>query len=191
MKSGTIALDDVDVLKDRVGGAEIPHCLGDALAGRQDVEALVALGPEEVPAALQVADQAVRLVLRGDRDAADAGIERVREREIDDARLAAEIDRGLGAPVGQLHQPAAAAAGQHIGHGVARIAAPRSPSSFAVFVLSMAYSVVTAPLLAAGGLKTRNSVASGGNVNVAEAGKPCDGRASAVTPPRLPMSEPP
>ena len=58
----------------------------------------------------------MRLVLGGDRDAADAGIERVGEREIDDARLAAEIDRRLGAPVGQLHQPAAAPAGEHIGH---------------------------------------------------------------------------
>ena len=92
---------------------------GDALAGRQDVEALVALRPQEVPAALQMADQAVGLVLRRDADAADAGIERVRQGEVDDARLAAEIDRGLGAPVGQLHQAAAAAAGQHIGHGVA------------------------------------------------------------------------
>ena len=117
---GAVALDDVDVLVDGVGGAVVPLRLRHALAGRQDVEALVALGPEEVPAALQVADQAVRLVLRGDGDAADAGIERVRQREVDDARLAAEIDRGLGAPVGQFHQAAAAAAGQHVGHGVAR-----------------------------------------------------------------------
>ena len=96
------------------------HCVfGHALAGRQDVEAFVAFGPQEVPAALQVADQRMRLVLRGDADAADAGIERIRQREIDDPRLAAEIDRRLGAPVGQFLQAAAAPAGQHIGHGVA------------------------------------------------------------------------
>ena len=116
-----VALDDVDVLIDRVGGAEIPQRLGDALRRRQDVEALVALGPEEVPAALQVADQAVRLVLRRHGDAADAGIERVRQREVDDARLAAEIDGGLGAAVGQLQQAAAAAAGEHVGHRVTRV----------------------------------------------------------------------
>ncbi len=104
MYSRTVVLDDVDVLVDGVGGALIPLRLRDALAGRQDVEALVALGAQEVPAALQVADQRVRLVLRGDADAADAGIERVGQREIDDARLAAEIDRGLGAPVGQFHR---------------------------------------------------------------------------------------
>ena len=62
----------------------------------------------------------VRLVLGGDADAADAGVERVREREVDDADLAAEVDRGLGAAVGQLLEPAAAAAGEHVGHRVAR-----------------------------------------------------------------------
>ena len=92
-----VALDDVDVLIDRVGGAEIPHGLGNALTGRQDVETLVALGAKEVPAALQMADQAMGLVLGRHGDAPDAGVERVGQREIDDARLAAEINRWLGA----------------------------------------------------------------------------------------------
>ena len=86
MYSRAIGLDDVDVLVDGVGGAFIPLRFRDALAGRQDVEALVALGPQEVPAALQMADQRMRLVLGGDAEAADAGIERVGEREVDDAR---------------------------------------------------------------------------------------------------------
>ena len=120
MYSGAIGLDDVDVLVDGVGRAFIPLRFRDALAGRQDVEALVSLGPQEVPAALQVADQRMRLVLGGDAEAADAGIERVGEREIDDARLAAEIDRRLGAAVGQFLEAAATAAGQYIGHGIAR-----------------------------------------------------------------------
>ena len=63
-----------------------------------------------------MADQAVRLVLRRDADPADPGIQRVGQCEIDDARLAAEKHRRLGAPVSELHQPAAAAARQHIGH---------------------------------------------------------------------------
>ena len=117
---GRVAVDDVDVLEHRVGGARVPLVLGDALARRQDVEALVAHRLQEVPAALQVPDQAVRLVLRRDRDAPDARVERVRQREIDDARLAAEIDGGLRAPFGELHQPAAAAAGEHVGHRRAR-----------------------------------------------------------------------
>ena len=116
----TVGLDDVDVLVDRVRRALVPLRLRDALARRQDVEALVSLRPQEVPAALQVADQRMRLVLGGDANAADAGVQRVGQREVDDARLAAEIDGGLGAPVGQFLQPAAAPAGKHIGHGVAR-----------------------------------------------------------------------
>ena len=63
-----------------------------------------------------MADQAVRLILCRHADAADAGIQRVRQCEVDDARFAAEVDRWLRAPIGQLHQAAAAAACQHIGH---------------------------------------------------------------------------
>ena len=179
MNCGRVALDDVDVLIDRVGGAEIPHGLGDALAGRQDVEALVALGAEEVPAALQVADQAVRLVLRRHRDAADAGVERVGQREIDDARLAAEIDGGLGAPVGQLHQPAAAPAREHIGHGVTRQrrGGGYSRASLAGLIAcssELVLRVVGAPPPRCRRTR-RNNVDSGGSVSAAEAGKPCDG----------------
>src|ERR1700733_13664651 len=118
---GPIALDDIYVLVDRIRGAEVPHRFGYALGRRQDVEALVPLWPEEVPAALQMANEAVGLVLRGDRDAPNAGFARVRQSELYDARLAAEIDRGLRASVGELEQSAAAAAGEHVGHGVARI----------------------------------------------------------------------
>jgi len=88
-----IARDDVDVLEDRVRRSGIPGAVRDALARGQDVEALVAFQPEEVPATLQMADEAVRFVLGGDADATNAGIERVGEREIDDAGLAAEMDR--------------------------------------------------------------------------------------------------
>jgi hypothetical protein len=84
-----------------------------------DIEAFVSLRPKEVPAALQMAYQAMRLVLRRYRDPAYAGIHGVGKREIDDTALAAEIHGRLGAHIGQFHQPAAAAAGQHIGHGVA------------------------------------------------------------------------
>ena len=103
-----VALDDVDVLIHRVRRAEVPELLGNALARRQDVEAFVTFRAEEVPAVLQMPDQAVRLVLGRHGDAADAGIQRVGQREIDDPGFAAEIHRRLGATVGQFHQPAAA-----------------------------------------------------------------------------------
>ena len=117
---GRVAADDVEVLVNRVRRARVPLRLRHALAGGQDIEAFVAFGTQKVPAALQVADQAVGLVLGGDRDAADAGIERVGEREIDDARLAAEEHRRLGALVGQFHEPATTAARQHVSHRIAR-----------------------------------------------------------------------
>jgi len=112
-----VALDDVPVLVYGIGCSEVPLGFRDALAGRQDVEALVALGPQEVPAALQMTDQAVRLVLGGDTDVPDAGIERIGEREVDDARFAAEIDRRLGASVRELEQARAAPTGKNIRHG--------------------------------------------------------------------------
>src|SRR6185437_7070144 len=64
--------------------------------------------------------QAMRLVLGGNRDAANAGIESVRQRKIDDARLAAEIDCRLGPLVGQLQKPAAAAARENERQGMPR-----------------------------------------------------------------------
>jgi hypothetical protein len=115
-----VAAEDADVLVDRVGGAEVPLVLRHPLAGGQDVEAFVPLDLEERPAALQVADQAVRHVLGSDGNAADARVQCVRQRKIDDAGLAAEEHGRLGALVRELHEPAAPAAGEHISERVAR-----------------------------------------------------------------------
>lgn len=99
-----IAVDDVDILGDRIGGAAIPGLLVVALRGGQDIEKFVAFGPEEAPAALAMADEAVGLVLRGNRHLSDAGIERVRECEIHDPGLAAEIDYRFDASVREFLQ---------------------------------------------------------------------------------------
>ena len=128
-------------------------------------------GRREVPAALQVTDQAVGLVLRGDRDAANAGVERVRQREVDDARLAAEIDRGLRAPVGELEQAAAPAAGEHVGHGVAR-EGRRNAELLRGFHLGHLELRQALPPPAAGGLKTRNKVAQRRQRQGRRGGKP-------------------
>ena len=50
--SGSVALHDVDVLINGVRCAGIPLLFGDALASRQNVIALIALGPEEIPTTL-------------------------------------------------------------------------------------------------------------------------------------------
>jgi len=161
--------DDVDVLVHRVSRAFVPEHFGDALGGRQDIEALVTFGAHEVPRALHVPDQRVRLVLRCYADAADAGIDRIGQRKIDNPRLAAEIDCGLGAIVGQFIQAAAAATRQDIGHRFTRqrlsylLPHPGSPDY-------PAYSSMT--------------VAKGGNVTPAP---PSDAR----TCPKLPWPLPP
>jgi hypothetical protein len=80
-----IALDDVDVLVDRVGRSLVPQGLGHTLAGGQDVETLVALGSQEVPAALQVTDEAMSFVLGCHGNMPDAGVEGIRKRKVDNA----------------------------------------------------------------------------------------------------------
>ena len=75
---GIGAGNDVDVLIHRVRGSQVPLRFRKTLAGRQDVEALIALGPEKIPTALQVPDQGMGLVLSRDTDVAYARIESVR-----------------------------------------------------------------------------------------------------------------
>jgi len=63
-----IAAQDVEVLEHRVGGAEIPRRV-DALLGGQQLDELAHAPVHARPAALHVADEALRLVLRRDADA--------------------------------------------------------------------------------------------------------------------------
>ena len=113
-----VARDDIDVLVNRIGGARVPLRFRDALTRRQNIETLVALGAKEVPAALQVPDQAMRFVLCGDGDPADARVQRIRKREVDDARFTAEKDGRLRAFVGEFHKSRAAPTGQDVRHGM-------------------------------------------------------------------------
>jgi hypothetical protein len=66
-----------------------------------------------------VLNQGVRLVLREHAHAADAAVHAVRQREVDDAKLAAEGHGRFGPPVGKVLQPRAAAPGQDQRQGVA------------------------------------------------------------------------
>ena len=178
-----VALDDVDVLEHRVGGAAIPVILGNALTRRQNVETLVALGAEKAPAALQMADQAMGLVLGRHGDAPDARVQRVGQREIDDARLAAKINRWLGASVGELHQPRAAPAGEHIGHGVSSERGVWRRAS-SVFPKIRTYSSSSESY-------SKKIVASGGNRTAALAGNEPNFSGRATISPRFPSPPPP
>ena len=76
---GAAGLDDVQVLVDGVGRAAVPVLVVQALLGRQQIDHFIELGAQKAPATLQVAQQRVRLVLGDDADAADAGVDAVRQ----------------------------------------------------------------------------------------------------------------
>lgn len=109
--------DDVEVLEHRVRGAAIPVRAFHALLRGPQVDEFAHLAAQETPAALQMAQQRVRLVLRDDRDAADAGIQTVGQREIDDPVFAAEVHRRLDAFVGKRPEPRAPSARKDDGEG--------------------------------------------------------------------------
>ena len=107
-----LGAQDVEVLPDGVRGAAVPHHLVDALLRGKQIHELVQLGAQEVPRALDVAEQAVRLVLREDVDPAHAGVDAVREREIDDPILAAKVNGRFRSAVREVSEPGAAASGE-------------------------------------------------------------------------------
>ena len=96
-----VRADELQVLPQRVGGALVP-VRPEPLLRRDDLDELAELAAQVAPAALDVLDQRVRLVLRQHRDLADAGVDAVRQHEIDDAELAAERRRRLAAILGEI-----------------------------------------------------------------------------------------
>ena len=107
---GIIHFHEMHILIDRVCRALVPGRARLALVRREDVHA--AERPVEIPR-LSVADVLVedeRLVLREDADRIDPRIDAVGEREIDDAVLGAEGDRGFCDVAGERKKPAALAA---------------------------------------------------------------------------------
>ena len=90
-------LDQVAVLIDGIDGAAVP-ALAVLLLSGPDLDELAELAVQEAPAGVHVADQRLGLVLRQQGDAADLGVDAVRQDEIDDPVLPAERHRGLGLP---------------------------------------------------------------------------------------------
>ena len=100
---GAVRTNDVEVLVDGVGCASVPLAT-DALRRRQHLDEFLAAQLKPGPAVHEVTNQRVRLVLRQHADAANARIEAVRQREVDDAVLATEEYRRLCSPVRQFVQ---------------------------------------------------------------------------------------
>ena len=105
-----VRADELEILVHRVGGAAVP-VLADLLLSRNQLDEFAQLAAQIAPAALDVLDQRLRLVLSEHGDLADAGIHAIRQHEVDDAELAAERRRGLAAMQGQRLEALAAASG--------------------------------------------------------------------------------
>ena len=101
--------DEIEILVHRVGGAAVPMRAG-LLLRRDQFDEFPHFAAQIAPAALDVLDQRLRLVLGEHRDLADAGIDAIRQHEIDDAEFAAEGRRRLAAVLGERLEPLAAAA---------------------------------------------------------------------------------
>src|SRR5690606_3568221 len=102
--------DHLDVLKHGVRRAGIP-ALTFALLRRPELDVLVELGAQEAPALNDVLNQRVGLVLRQHADPPDAGVDAVRQWEIDVAVLTAERQRRLAVPARERPETGAVAAG--------------------------------------------------------------------------------
>ena len=108
---GCFPHDRVQVLVHGVGGAHVP-VVAHALLRRQDLDELTEFLGDDVPPHADVAIERQALVLRDDEDAAQAGVDAVAEREVDDPVGTAEVHRRLGAFPGQRREPFADPSGQ-------------------------------------------------------------------------------
>ena len=96
---GVVRADEIEILEHGVGGAAVPMRAG-LLLGRDQLDEFPHFAAQIAPAALDVLDQGLRLVLGEHRDLADAGIDAIRQHEIDDAEFAAEGRGRLAAVLG-------------------------------------------------------------------------------------------
>ena len=106
-----LGADGIDVLIDRVGRPHVP-VFADPLHGRQDFDELADFAAENIPAFADLAIQRERLVLREDIDAAQAGVDAVGKRDVDDAVDAAEGNGWFGAVAGERIEALACASSE-------------------------------------------------------------------------------
>ncbi len=134
-----VCANDVEVLVDGVRGAAVPLTT-DSLRSGQDFDEFSRSSArlEPGPAVQQMPDQRMRLVLGQYANAPDARVDAVRQREIDDAELAAEMEAWLGAPGRQVMQPRALPASENQGQRLAGQATDKSCFFLEFYVIHLA-----------------------------------------------------
>ncbi len=113
-----VCADNIEILVHRICGTRVPGVLYPLLR-RQQLDKFLEFTTQEAPAVLNMLDQGMCLVLCQDTDHADIRVHAIRQREIDNAELAAKGNRGFGAPQGQLAQSGASPPRQNECQGVA------------------------------------------------------------------------
>jgi hypothetical protein len=108
----TLSYQEIQVLVNRVRGAEVPGRV-QSLLRRPDLDELTERAREEIPTRADVIDETLGLVLGEYRNATHARIDTIRECEVDIAEVASESDRGLALPAGQLSEAGAVATGEN------------------------------------------------------------------------------
>ena len=110
---GILVVDEVQALEDRICAARVPA--GPEPLLRRDRSHVVAEQNRHAPGLGDVAVEGVRLVLREHAHPSQAGVDEVRQHEVDEAIRAAEWDGRLCAICGEGHEPLALAAREHHG----------------------------------------------------------------------------
>ncbi len=106
------ALDEVDVLVDRVGGSPVPALAGPFL-GRNRENEVIGKNGAEAPSLLQVFGQGLRFELRQDVEGVNPGIDEIAENKVDQPVFTPERNGGLGPFLGQGIEAAAFPPGQN------------------------------------------------------------------------------
>ena len=141
---GALVVEQVEVLVDRVGRAREPARPAAHLRRhRRDV---VAQQRRQPPGGRDVAVQRVALVLREHHDLAVAGVDQVRQREVDEPVVAPEGDGRLGAVGRQRCQALALAAGQDDPEDVGHQLPPPSACATSCSASAMTRSRSSSPL---------------------------------------------
>jgi len=102
--NSTSLRSEVEVLTNGVGGSSVP-VLTDSLLGRHHLQKMPEFTAEDVPAFFDVIGEGLGFVLREDDDLVNPGVHAVAEGEVHKAVDPAERDGGLGAILGEGHEP--------------------------------------------------------------------------------------
>ena len=126
---GRLAANRIEVLVNRVRRCAVP-VLSHAHHGRQDLNEFAEFARQDAPAFADVPVERKGLVLRQDKDPAQAGVDAVREREVNDAVNPAEGHGGFGPVASQRVETLARTAGQQAYQCVLRVMEHGVGSSF-------------------------------------------------------------